>query len=95
MSRWEPHITVSEMLHLSVGSEFSPLIAFHKAVKLYEHEKKVTFWTRDSRTFENAWKRGINVIDNKDLKYYSMTLSCTFGGRSFKSSRKENKVDPK
>jgi len=43
MSRWEPHITVLEMPHLCVGSEFSPLTAFHKAVKLYEHEKKVTF----------------------------------------------------
>jgi len=31
------------MPHLCVGSEFSPLTAFHKAVKLYEHEKKVTF----------------------------------------------------
>jgi len=31
------------MLHLSVGSEFSPLTAFHKAVKLYEHEKSLPF----------------------------------------------------
>lgn len=72
---------------LTVGDKFSSYSEFE--VKLREYEQNVlnNYWIRDSRTLENLARKyptNISGKANKDLKYYSVRISCIKGGRKHK-----------
>ncbi|KAG1654631.1 hypothetical protein GQR58_024920 [Nymphon striatum] len=77
---------MDDCTRLYVGQEFSTLKALLAAVSELQKEQKILYWRRDSRTLKAAKKRGIDVPDNAEIKYYEIKFSCFKGGRGYKSS---------
>ena len=70
-----------------VGERFSTYKQLKEKVELFEKANSIQFGYRDSRTLEGAKKRIPKRVEraNSELKYYSIHLTCMFGGRKFKS----------
>ena len=66
-----------------VGDTFSS----YKEFKEFERINFVQLIHRDSRTLSAAAKRAPKVVEkaNKELLYYTIVLSCVFGGKKHKS----------
>ena len=74
-----------------VGKMFESIAEFEAAKKQYEECHYCELWKRDVRTLTSASKRVPKRVSiaNKELLYYSLKLSCKFGGKEVK--RKETK----
>ena len=70
-----------------IGECFSTYSDLEKRIKLYETSTSVQLTHRDSRTLETARKRVPKRVEgaNMKLKYYSIHLSCVFGGKKYKN----------
>ena len=70
-----------------VGERFSSYKQLKEKVEVFEKANSIQFGYRDSRTLEAAKKRVPKKVEqaNPELKYYSIHLTCMFGGRKFKS----------
>jgi hypothetical protein len=75
-----------------VGEKFSSLNELEGAISQYESQHYCQLWKRDTRTSDATSKRVPKRVEstNKGLKYYSLKLSCKFGGKA--SLQRENKT---
>ena len=69
-----------------VGQHFTSVEQLDKTKENYEKQNFCQLWKRDVRTLEAAMKRVPKrvAMANKSLRYYSMKLSCKFGGKECK-----------
>lgn len=67
-----------------VGQKFHTLEELETAKRVYEDSNFCELWKRDVRTLIAAEKRVPKRVSNAnpDLMYYSLHLSCKFGGRN-------------
>lgn len=67
-----------------VGLKFSSAAELETCKKIYEDSHFCELWKRDVRTLAAAAKRVPKRVANAnpDLTYYSMRLSCKFGGKN-------------
>ena len=72
-------------MDLKIGDKFASLEDLELAIKNYEDSVKMTYYRRDSRTLQNARKRGIDIPENSKIKFFSLLWCCSFGGRKYKS----------
>lgn len=70
-----------------VGESFTSYKQLEEKVEVYEKSNFVQLGHRDSRILEGAKKRVPMRVDgaNKELKYYSIHLTCVFGGKKYKN----------
>ena len=68
-----------------VGQKFSSFEDIKQHLKLYEEQKFVKFWRRDSKTIKN---KRVNRPIKSQLKYCNITYSCIHGGKKFKARGK-------
>ena len=70
-----------------VGNSFTSYKQLEEKIELYEKTNFVQLGHRDSRTLEAARKRVPKRVEgaNKELKYYSIHLTCVFGGKKYKN----------
>ena len=68
---------------LKIGDSFSTFQAVTDAMKELENQEAITYWRRDSRTFEGAKSKIPNLISNDALEYYEVKFACLKGGRSY------------
>ena len=66
-----------------VGDRFSSYKELEERIKVYEEANFIQLGHQDSRTLEDAKKRTLKGVENanKDLKYYSLCLSCNYGSK--------------
>lgn len=78
-----------------VGESFTSYEQLEEKVKIYERSNFVQLGHRDSRTLEAARKRVPIRVDgaNKELKYYSIHLTCVFGGKKYKNKSTGKRVN--
>ena len=69
---------------VKVGDAFSTFEDVERAIRNLEQEESITYWRRDTRSFEAAKKRLPNIVNNDKLKYYEVKFTCLKGGRSYK-----------
>ena len=69
----------------AVGDRFSSYKELDEKVKAYEKSRHVQLTHRDSRTLEASRKRVPKRVEsaNKALVYYSVHLTCVFGGKKY------------
>ena len=72
-----------------VGRKFSSMSELETAKKVYEDSHYFELWKRDVRTLTSAAKRVPKKVAkaNQDLKYYSLRLTCKFGGKAVESGK--------
>eukprot|EP00794_Sanderia_malayensis_P013540 gene13540-14944_t len=77
-----------------VGQHFMTLKSLEKAKEKFEDNNFCQLWKRDVRTLEAAAKRVPKrvAVANNSLIYYSMKLSCKFGGKECKSREHAKRV---
>ena len=77
-----------------VGESFTTYKQLEEKVKIYERSNFVQLGHRDSRTLEAARKRVPIRADgaNNELKYYSIHLTCVFGGKKYKNKSTGKRV---
>ena len=77
-----------------VGESFTTYKQLEEKVKIYERSNFVQLGHRDSRTLEAARKRVPIRVDgaNNELKYYSIHLTCVFGGKKYKNKSTGKRV---
>ena len=70
-----------------VGEKFSTYEQLKEKIRAYEDGNNIQLVYNDSRTLEAATKRAPKRISkaNKELVYYSLHLTCLFGGKTFHS----------
>ena len=70
----------------ALGQSFASYGELKASIELYERETSVQLSCSDSRTLEAAKKRVPGRVEKAraELKYYSITYSCVFGGRAYK-----------
>ena len=70
-----------------LGESFSSYHDLQAKVKNYERLAAVQLTHRDSRTLEGMKSRAPNRVKeaNLQLVYYSIYLSCAFGGKKYKN----------
>ena len=75
----------------SVGDTFSSYNELLWRVKFFEEITYSQLVHRDSRTLEAAAKRVPKKVEkaNKELVYYTINLTCVFGGKSTKIEEQE------
>lgn len=68
---------------LKIGHRFYSIEEVERAKELYEQKHFCELWKRDSRTLESAKKRVPKRVKHAEisLQYYSLKLSCKFGGK--------------
>ena len=66
-----------------VGDRFSSCKELEEQIKIYEEVNFIQLGHQVSRTLEGVKKRTPKRVENanKDLKYYSLCLSCNYGGK--------------
>ena len=72
-------------MELSINDKFSSLQDLLLAIKKHEDATKMTYWRRDTRTLQNAQKRGVQITDNPRIKFHTMKWTCSYGGSQYKS----------
>ena len=72
-----------------VGRKFSSMSEFETAKNSHYFE----LWKRDVRTLTSAAKRVPKKVAkaNQDLKYYSLRLTCKFGGKTVESGKERKR----
>ena len=70
-----------------VGDTFSSYKEFKAHLEEFENVNFVQLTHRDSRTLNAACKRTPKIVEkaNKELVYYSIVLTCVFGGKKHRS----------
>ena len=68
-----------------VGDRFSSYKELEQRIEVYEETNFIQLGHKDSRTLEGAKKRTPKRVENanKDLQYYSLCLSCNYGGKKY------------
>ena len=76
-----------------VGQRLCSIKELETVKKAYEDNHHCELWKRDVRTLATAKKRVPKrvAIANQDLIYYSLKLSCKFGGRAVKTRAEKRK----
>ena len=76
-----------------VGRKFSRVEELETAKKIYEDSHFCELWKRDVRTLAAAAKRVPKRVANAnhDLTYYSLTLTCKFGGKNVETRGKRKR----
>ena len=76
-----------ESFRFLLGESFSTYGDLEDKVKRYEKSAAVQLTHRDSRTLEGMRTRAPNRVKkaNSQLVYYSIYLSCVFGGKNYKN----------
>ena len=71
---------------LSVGDSFDSYNEFKGRVREFELANHTQLVHRDSRTLNGAKKWAPKVVERAkpDLLYYSIHLTCVFGGKKYK-----------
>ena len=84
----------SDRVVFEIGECFSSYSDLESKVKSYEKSRSVQLTHRDSRTLEAARKRVPKRVEgaNAELKYYSIHLTCLFGGKKYKSKGSGERV---
>jgi hypothetical protein len=79
-----------ETCKFTVGERFASLIELDEAIERHESHFFCQLWKRDARTLDAARKRVPKRVENanQSLKYYSLKLSCKFGGKASKPREK-------
>jgi hypothetical protein len=79
-----------ETCKFTVGERFASLIELDEPIERYECHFFCQLWKRDARTLDAARKRVPKRVENanQSLKYYSLKLSCKFGGKASKPREK-------
>ena len=77
----------SSRVVFEIGESFSSYSDLDAKVKSYEKSRSIQLTHRDSRTLEAASKRAPKRVEGAkpELKYYSIHLTCVFGGKKYKS----------
>ena len=77
---------------LSVGDSFDSYNEFKDCVREFELANHTQLVHRDSRTLNAAKKRAPKVVEQAkpDLLYYSIHLTCVFGGKKIKTGKFRN-----
>ena len=75
------------MMSFSVGDKFSSYNDLLERVKAFEETTYSQLVHRDSRTLEAAAKRVPKKVEkaNKELVYYTINLTCVFGGKKYRN----------
>ena len=70
-----------------VGDSFTSYKHLQEKIEMFENTNSIQLGHRDSRTLEAARKRVPKRVEgaNKELKYYSIHLTCVFGGKKYKN----------
>ena len=66
-----------------VNDQFRSFESLTNKTLLYEKERFVKLWVRNSRSIETA-KRRVKRYLSDDIRYYELTYSCIHGGKQFK-----------
>jgi zinc finger SWIM domain-containing protein 3 len=74
---------------LKIGHRFYNIEEVERAKELYEQKYFCELWKRDSRTLQSAKKRVPKRVKHAEisLQYYSLKLSCKFGGKAIDSKK--------
>ena len=75
----------SDVASFAVGDTFSSYYDLKKKLAEFEKSHSVQLTQRDSRTLEAAARRVPMRVKNANtaLVYYSISLSCVFGGKKY------------
>ena len=78
------------MVSFSRGELFPSMLEFERKKDVYCNENFIVLYKRDSRTIDNAKKRGSikTTIVNPALMYYEIHYSCVHGGKKYESRSK-------
>ena len=79
---------------INVGDKFASVKALADSLVQVQDNTYVQLWTRDSRTLEGAKRRYPKRAGNANpnLKYYSLSLTCSCGGRKSLSKATKRKT---
>ena len=82
----ESVVGASPSTDFTVEESFSSYKQLEGKVKLYERTRFIQLVHTHSRTLEGARKRVPKRVQNAkmDLRYYSIRLTCAFGGKKYK-----------
>ena len=74
-------------MSLSVGDSFDSYSELKDCIREFECANHTQLVHRDSRTLTAARKRAPKVVERAkpELVYYSIHLTCMFGGKKYKS----------
>ena len=77
-------------MSLSVGDSFDSYSELKNRVREFERVNHTQLVHRDSRTLNAAKKRAPKVVERAkpELLYYSIHLTCVFGGKKYKQESK-------
>ena len=82
---------------INVGDRFASIKVLSDSLLQVQDNTYVQLWTRDSRTLKGAKRRYPLKAGNAnpELKYYSLSLTCSCGGRksSQKATKRKTKLD--
>ena len=69
-----------------VGDTFESYNELKHCIKDFERTNYVQLVHRDSRTLKAAKKRAPKIVERAkpDLMYYTIHLTCSFGGKKYK-----------
>ena len=67
-----------------VGDEFESFCSFEEKLLAHNEQISVTTYILDSKTIENARKKGLKRMLEPELKYYMIKYACVRGGKDFK-----------
>ena len=74
-------------MNFTLGEKFSSYEQLKEKICAYEDGNNVQLVYNDSRTLEAAKKRAPKRVNKakRELVYYSLHLTCLFGGKTFHS----------
>ena len=65
------------------SEEFKSFELLQEKIVLYEKQKFVKLWIRDSRSI-SAYQGRVKTPLSEAIKYYELTYACVHGGKKFK-----------
>ena len=79
-----------DLVSFVVGELFDSFLALDSKMKDYGESRSVQMTRRDSFLLESAKKRAPKKIEaaNRELKYYYLKYTCSFGGKPYRSEGK-------
>jgi len=82
------------MAFFLIGEKFFSLDELNKAKLEYEQSNFVNMVMRDTKSLESVRKYAPKRVEGArpDLRYYTVRLCCTFGGKKFKKQGDNKRV---
>ena len=79
---------------INVGDRFASIKVLSESLLQVQDNTYVQLWTRDSRTLKGAKRRYPLKAGNAnlELKYYSLSLTCSCGGRNHRRKQPKGKL---